>query len=465
MSFSLLNHYPYRATVGARKHPLGVALVGLATLMMSAPSVLAQDVDRIDRVIQNSVEQGEFSGSVLVARDGQILFDRGYGSANREWNIANDGDTVFRLGSISKQFTAVAIMLLHERGAVDLDAPLKTYIPDAPAAWDAITVRHLLTHTAGVPDFTRLVDYEELKTQPATVTTLIARFRDRPLAFEPGSSFAYSNSGYILLTAVIERAGGMPYADFVARNLFYPLGMAASGYDNAATLLPRRASGYVPTADGVANAPFVDMSIPQGAGGLYSTTHDLLKWEQGLFSGRLLRAESLALLTTPVRNNYAFGLISIEEGDKRIVSHSGAIEGFNAYMAHAADGATVVILGNLNGPGPDKLGPALMTLVQGGVVTLQNERQAISIAPQALEALVGVYEAAPGFSFKISVTDGHLTAQATGQPTFELFAESEDSFFLKVVDAQMSFVRDGSGTVTGLILHQGGRDLPARKVD
>jgi CubicO group peptidase (beta-lactamase class C family) len=465
MSLSLLNHYPYRVAVGARKHPLGVALIGLATLMMSAPSALAQDVDRIDRVIQNSVEQGEFSGSVLVARDGQILFDRGYGSANREWSIANDGDTVFRLGSLSKQFTAVAIMLLHERGAVALDAPLKTYIPDAPAAWDAITVRHLLTHTAGVPDFTRLDDYEELKTQPATVTSLIARFRDRPLAFEPGSGFAYSNSGYILLTAVIERASGVPYADFVSRNLFEPLGMAASGYDNAATVLPRRATGYVPTADGVFNAPFVDMSIPQGAGGLYSTTHDLLKWEQGLFSGQLLQPESLELLTKPLRNNYAFGLISTEQGNQRIISHSGAIEGFNTYMAHAADGTTVVVLGNLNGPGPDKLGPALMTLAHGGIVTLQSERQAISIAPQALNAFVGVYEAAPGFSFTISVIDGHLAAQATGQPAFELFAESADNFFLQVVDAQMSFVRDASGAVTGLILHQGGRDLPARRVD
>ncbi len=418
----------------------------------------------MDRIIQASVDQGEFSGSVLVARDGEILFDRGYGLANREWNIANDGDTLFRLGSVSKQFTAVAIMLLNERGAVDLDAPLKTYLPDAPDAWDGVTIRHLLTHTAGMPDFTRFDDYEALKTRPATLASLIARFSGRPLEFEPGSRFAYSNSGYILLTAVVERAGGSSYADFVSRNLFEPLGMTASGYDHAAIVLPRRASGYVLTADGPANAPFVDMSIPQGAGGLYSTTHDLLKWEQGLFGGRILKPGSLTLLTTPVRNDYAFGLISTRNEDRRIVSHNGGIEGFNTWLAHADDGLTVVVLGNLNGPGPDKLGPALMTLAQGGAVTLQDERQVVAVAPEVLNAYVGVYEAAPTFSFTISVSDGRLMAQATGQPAVELFAEKADGFFLKVVDAQLNFVRDESGAVNGLILHQGGRDLPARKV-
>lgn len=438
------------------------ALLGLASLLLSTPA-LAQDVDRMDRVVQASVDAGEFSGAVLVARDGRILFDRGYGLANREWNLTNDGDTVFRLGSVSKQFTAVAIMLLNERGAVDLDAPVKTYLPDAPAAWDGVTVRHLLSHTAGIPDFTRFDDYDALKTRPATLPDLIARFRDRPLDFEPGSRFAYSNSGYILLTAVVERAGGMAYADFVSTTLFAPLGMTATGYDTASTILPRRAAGYVTTDDGVANAPFVDMSIPQGAGGLYSTTRDLLKWEEGLFGGRVLRPRSLTLLTTPVQNDYAFGLISSQDGGHRIIRHNGAIEGFNSWLAHAEDGTTVVVLGNLNGPGPDKLGPALMTLAHGGEVTLQDERRAIAVTPEALQAYVGTYQVAPTFAFTISVADGRLMARATGQQAFELFAEKTDGFFLEVFDAQITFVRDDTGAVTGLVLHQGGADVLARK--
>ena len=372
---------------------------------------------------------------------------------------------MFRLGSVSKQFTAVAIMLLNERGAVDLDAPVKTYLPDAPATWDRVTVRQLLSHTAGIPDFTRFDDYEALKTRRATLSDLVARFSGRPLDFEPGSRFAYSNSGYILLTAVVERAGGMTYADFVSTNLFVPLGMTATGYDAAATILPRRASGYVVTDDGVANAPFVDMSIPQGAGGLYSTTRDMLKWEEGLFGGQVLRSQSLTLLTTPVRNDYAFGLIASQEGEHRIVRHNGAIEGFNSWMGHADDGTTVVVLGNLNGPGPDKLGPALMTLAHGGEVTLNDERRAIAVPAEALQAYVGVYEVAPNFAFTISVEDGRLMAQATGQQAFELFAEKPDGFFLKVFDAQISFGRDATGAVTGLTLHQGGNVVPALKTN
>jgi len=245
-----------------------LALVGLTALLLSTAPAFAQDVNRMDEVVRASVASEEFSGSVLVARDGEILLDRGYGLANREWNIPNDGDTKFRLGSVTKQFTAVAIMVLIERGLVDLDAPVKSWLPDAPATWDSVTVRHLLAHTSGLPNFTDFDDYEPAKTRPATLDGLIARFRDRPLDFQPGEGWAYSNSGYVVLTAIVEKAGGASYADFVAANLFEPLGMGDSGYDSHAAILPHRASGYAPTADGIVNADYVDMSIPQGAGAL-----------------------------------------------------------------------------------------------------------------------------------------------------------------------------------------------------
>jgi len=291
----------------------------------------------MEQVIRASADQDAFAGSVLVARDGQVLLDRGYGLANREWNVANAGDTRFQLASVSKQFTAVAVMILNERGLVDLDAPVKTWLPDAPAAWDGVTVRRLLNHTAGLPDFTRLDDYEALKTRATTPAALIGRFRDRPLEFTPGERFAYSNSGYVVLTAVIEKASGQAYADFVSDNLFQPLGMTDSGYDHHAVILARRASGYVPTDGGVANADYVDMSVPQGAGGLYSTTRDLLKWEQGLFGGRLLGPSSLNELTTPGLADYALGLEVKKEAGDTIISHSGAIEGFNTYLAYAPE--------------------------------------------------------------------------------------------------------------------------------
>lgn len=462
-SLKVLAHGWFRT----RRGGTGLILAGLTALVLCiapATPALAQNPERMDQVVRASVEAEEFSGSVLVARDGEILLDRGYGFANREWSIPNDGDTKFRLGSVTKQFTAVAVMILNERGLVDLDAPVKTYLPDAPAAWDGVTVRHLLTHTSGVPSFTDFDDYEALKTLPATIDSLIARFRDHPLEFQPGERWNYSNSGYILLTAIIEEVSGEPYADFVAGNLFEPLGMSDSGYDSHAAILPRRASGYAPTAEGLVNADYLDMSIPQGAGALYSTTHDLLKWERALFGGQLLRPESLALLTTPVRNQYAFGLFVREADGDTTITHSGGIEGFNTFMAYDPDRRmTVIVLGNLNGSGPDQLGRSLLTLARGGTVTLPSERRAVAVEPEALRAFEGVYELSPTFAITVSVADGKLMAQATGQSAFELHPESADAFFLREVDAQVTFTRDASGAVDGLILHQGGRDTPARK--
>jgi len=441
-----------------------VLLVAFSALVFAVGPVAAQDVARMDQVVRASSEADAFSGAVLVARDGRILLDQGYGLANREWNIPNDGDTKFRLGSLTKQFTAVAIMLLNQQGKVDLDAPIKTWLPEAPAAWDAVTTRHLLSHTAGIPNFTAFDDYETLKTRPATMAELIARFSDRPLDFAPGARFAYSNSGYILLSAIVEAASGQTYADFVTANLFAPLGMTDSGYDRHDAILPRRASGYAPGASGVVNADYVDMSIPTGAGALYSTTHDLLKWEQGLFGGRVLNPQSITALTTPVRNGYAMGLMVSEADGKKLVWHNGAIEGFNTYMAYdPGDRTAVIVLGNLNGEAPDKLGAALVTLARGGTVTLASERQAVTLSPQALQAYEGVYNLAPTFALTISVVDGKLMAQATGQPAFALTAEVEDAFYLTAVDAQITFTRDAAGAVEGLVLHQGGRNMPAKR--
>lgn len=436
--------------------------LGLAALVLTTAPALAQDIARMDAVIRDDAEKGAFMGAVLVARDGEVLFDKGYGSANLEWNIANDGDTKFRLGSVTKQFTGVAILLLQERGKLTLDAPVRTYLPDSPAAWDKVTVRHLLTHSSGIPNFTSFPDYGASKTLPATHATLIARFRDKPLDFAPGEKFSYSNSGYVLLSALVEKLSGQSYGAFVTENLFKPLGMADTGYDSHAAILPRRASGYAPGAKGPVNADYIDMTIPQGAGALYSTTRDLLKWQRGLYGGKLLKPASLAAFRTPYKNGYALG-VGVQSGDGvTTIEHGGGIEGFNTSLAYDPDRKiTVVVLGNLNGPTPGKLSKSLMTLARGGTVTLSAERKAVTVAPDQLPQYEGVYELAPTFAITMRVKDGKLMTQATGQDEFELFPEGKDRFFLKVVDAQVEFTRDASGKVTGMILHQGGRSTPA----
>ncbi len=438
------------------------ALIAL-TLLPLAPAT-AQDPARMDQVARADVDRDEFAGAILVARDGKLLLDKGYGLANREWNIPNDGATRFRMASVTKQFTAVSVLLLHDRGKIDLDAPVKTYLADAPAAWDAVTVRHVLNHTSGIANFTSFPDYFEKQARPTTANELIARFRDKPLDFAPGAGWAYSNSGYVVATAIIEKVSGQSYADFVTANIFQPLGMTDSGYDDAATILPHRAAGYSPTKKGVANSDFVDMSVPQGAGGLYSTTRDLLKWQRGLYGGRFLRAETLAALTTPGRNDYALGVNVKATGDRRLYSHSGGINGFNAYLAFDPDAKiTVAVLGNLNGPAAARLGVSMMALARGESVTLPSERKAITVAPATLRQYAGTYRVNPTRTIAIAFADGKLTAQLSGQQPNEIFAEAPDRFFLRVVDAQVSFNRDTAGTITGLILHQGGRDMPATK--
>lgn len=438
--------------------------ISLLALCICGTPALAQDTGRMQQIVAADADKGEFMGAVLVAREGNVLLDRGFGSANLEWKIPNDGDTKFRLGSVSKQFTAAAILLLQERGKLSLDAPVKTFLPDAPAAWDKVTVRHLLSHTGGVANFTGFPDYEKTKMLPATLDTLIARFRDKPLDFAPGEKFAYSNSGYILLTAIVEKASGQPYATFVADNIFKPLGMADSGYDNHATVLPRRASGYTPSPKGVVNTDYIDMTIPQGAGALYSTTHDLLKWTNGLFGGKLLKPASLTAMITPVKDNYALGLFVAKPDGATVINHGGGIEGFNTWLGYDPDRKlTVVVLGNLNGGAPNRLGVSLMTLARGGAIVLPGERQAIAIPADKLREYEGVYELAPTFAITMTVVDGKLMTQATGQQAFELFAEKPDHFFLKAVDAQVSFTRDAAGKVTGIVLHQNGRDAPAKR--
>ncbi|HYK88314.1 MAG TPA: serine hydrolase [Acidobacteriota bacterium] len=423
----------------------------------------AQDnVARMEQVVQAYVSANQFMGTVLVARDGSVLLDKGYGSANLEWNVPNTAETKFRLGSVTKQFTAACILLLEERGKLRVDDPVKRYMSDAPAAWEKVTFFHLLTHTSGIPSFTNFPDYRSTEAFPTTPEKLVARFLDKPLEFEPGDKWSYSNSGYALLGYFIEKISGQRYADFVQENIFKPLGMTESGYDSNAAIIEHRASGYARGPKGPVNAGYIDMSIPFAAGALYSTTRDLLRWEQGLFGGKLLRPESLQKMTTPFKSDYAFGLgVRIVSG-RKVIDHGGGIEGFNTHLAYYPESKVVVaVLANLNGNAPSEIASKLGAVVHGENITLPTERKEISVSPKILTDYAGTYEVSRQFQIVITVEDNRLMTQATGQPKYPLFAESESKFFLKVVDATVEFVRNDKGHVTHLVLHQGGRDTLA----
>jgi CubicO group peptidase (beta-lactamase class C family) len=449
-----------------RRMALAVWLAGSSMALGSVCA--AQDnaarMQRMEEVVQSYVASKQFMGTVLVACGETILLDKGYGFANLEWNIPNAPTTKFRLGSVTKQFTAASILLLEERGKLKVDDPVKKYMADAPAAWDKVTIYHLLTHTSGIPSFTGFPDYGSTEAVATTPEKLVARFRDKPLEFQPGEDWKYDNSGYVLLGYLIEKISGESYEKFVQENIFTPLGMKDSGYDSNSAIILRRASGYSPSADGPVHAGYIDMTIPFSAGALYSTTEDLLRWEQRLFGGKVLSAASLQKMTTPFKHDYAFGLGVNTVNGHKLIEHGGGIEGFNTQLSYYPDDKlTVVVLGNLNGSGPGEIAPKMAALVHGETVLLPSERKEITVPVKILAGYVGSYELEPNFVLTVTLEGDKLMTQAAGQEKIPIFAESETMFFTKVMDAQIEFVKNEKGQVTHLVLHQGGHDVKAMK--
>jgi CubicO group peptidase (beta-lactamase class C family) len=420
----------------------------------------------MEQLIQARVADKSFMGAVLVARGDQVLLSKGYGSANLEWNVPNTPATKFRLGSVTKQFTAAAVLLLAERGKLALQDPVRKHWPDAPATWDKITIYHLLTHTSGIPNFTNYPEYMKTwKFVPTTAEKTIGYFRDKPLDFAPGARMNYSNSGYVLLGYLVERVSGQAYADFLRDNIFKPLGMNDSGYDVNAAVLPNRAAGYAPGPGGLTNAAYVDMTIPGGAGGLYSTTGDLLRWTQGLFGGRLLKPESLVQMTTPGMNNYAFGVEVGASGGRRAIQHGGGIEGFNTRLAYYPDSRiTVVVLANVNGTAPDQIAGQLGQVAHGDTVRTNAERAQIEVPRERLERLAGTYEIAPTANMVISVEGAQLISRLGGQPALPLFAETETRFYPRVVEAEIEFELGPDGKASALTLRQNGQQRRAPRL-
>lgn len=428
-------------------------------------AVAAQDTARMDQVVQSYTEGNHFMGTVLVARDGHILFNKGYGSADLEWNIPNAPDVKFRLGSITKQFTAACILLLEERGKLNTDDLVKKYMPDAPEAWDKITIRHVLTHTSGIPNYTSFPDYPSLQPFATTPEKLVARFRDKPLDFQPGEKYSYSNSGYVLLGYLIEKISGETYAKFLQDNIFTPLGMKDSGYDSNTAIILHRASGYLIGKNGIENAAFIHMTTPFSAGALYSTTGDLLRWEQGLFGGKVLSQASLQKMTTPFKSNYGFALIIREEKGRKVIEHGGGIDGFNTSLAYYPnEKLTVVALSNVNGLAPNQMTPKLAAVALGEKVVLPSERKSITLPPDVLKQYAGTYEFARGINMVVTLEGDQLSSKLGAQPPMPILPESQTMFFSKAVDAEIEFVKDSQGAVTALILHQGGRDQKAPRV-
>lgn len=416
------------------------------------------------KIAQAYADRDQFSGAILVARDGKPVFREGFGLANREWGIPNTPDTIFRLGSITKQFTAASILQLAEAGKLGIDDKVSTHYTKAPVAWSAITIKHLLTHRSGIPSYTDLPDFFEtqagISRTPEEIVDLTSQM---PLEFEPGAKFAYNNTGYVLLGYIIEKVSGQSYADYLQQHIFDPLGMKHSGYDNTTDILPRRASGYGIEGGTWVNAAYLAMTLPHAAGSLYSTVDDLLIWDEALFGGKVVSAASLADMLTDHGDGYGYGIGPDDLGGHKAFRHSGGIPGFSTDMARFQDdGLTTIVLANLETARSGRLDNEIARLWLG--VPSPPPPVAVTVAPELLDRYVGVYELAPGFNLTISRGGASLVAQATGQGEFPLIATSETEF--RQPDAGIRIVFPTSdGPAESLTLFQGGERVAKRIVE
>jgi CubicO group peptidase (beta-lactamase class C family) len=307
--------------------------------------------ERLDAYLTELAQSGRFMGTVLIADSGEVILNEGYGSADISAGIENRPQTQLRIGSITKQFTAAAVLRLQELGKLQVSDPISVYLPDFPGG-ESITIHQLLTHTAGVPNYTRRPDLEQVIQTPIALDDLVAQIAGQPLEFSPGRQFAYSDSGYVILTKIIEVAASQPYESVVKSLFFDQAGMSRSGYDFLAPDLIEPAVGYQLTPGGPRQAVNTDSSWPSGAGALYSTTEDLYRWDRALKGNQLLQDPSLEAMFTPWIDTgqgfaYGYGWEIGQVAGHPAQTHAGTVPGFASFIARfPEDDAAVIILSN-----------------------------------------------------------------------------------------------------------------------
>lgn len=310
---------------------------------------------KIDQFMTLCYQYGQFNGSVLVADRGEVIYKKSFGFADMEWEIPNEPDTKFRIGSLTKAFTSMLVLQLVQQGKLKLDGEITDYLPEYPKKQGSkVSIHQLLTHTSGIPDYGEFPNYRDLSRNPFTPESLIRLFADSALRFEPGSKFSYSNSGYFLLGMIIERVTGKPYEQVLHENILNPLKMMNSGYDRQDTILKKRARGYEKKASLYVNAPYLDMSLPYSAGSLFSTVEDLYLWDQALYSDTLLPKQTRDCMfrayIPAYGKGYGYGwvigndAVGNSNDSVMVIEHGGTISGFSALISRIPSGRHLIVL-------------------------------------------------------------------------------------------------------------------------
>ncbi|MCL4819563.1 MAG: beta-lactamase family protein [Vicinamibacteria bacterium] len=547
---------------------LALALAAPAT---AAPRPAASGpATAIDAVLKAAYPADQPGAAAIVVKDGKVLFRKAYGMANLELGVPLQPEMVFRLGSITKQFTAVAILMLAEEGRLSLSDPVEKFLPGYPTHGHVITIEHLLTHSSGIQSYTGMPGWmEDRILADLKPLELIDGFKKEPMNFAPGEQFRYNNSAYVMLGAIIEKASGKSYEAFVQERIFGPLAMKGAHYGSNGPLIKGRVAGYSEHEGAVVNARYLSMTQPYSAGSLAASVDDLAAWDGALYSEKLLKQASLAKAWTPYATKdgkptrYGYGWEIAELRGRRAIEHGGGIFGFSTHATRLPDDKVyVAVLANSDSPrtspalvarklaaiavgdpfpepvvvtlAPEVLrrhvgvyridGEATRTItVEGDKLYSQRsggarleilptsetaffylgslsrlefevdaagrttamlffaddarepqrceriadaaaERVVAKVDPSLYDLYAGRYELAPNFVLTVTREGDRLMTQATGQAKVEVFPAAETEFFLKVVDAQITFLRGSDGQVDRLILRQGGREMPARRL-
>lgn len=429
----------------------------------------------LDSLIAKRYEAVSPGCAVLIAKNGHVIYEKGFGKASLELNVPMKPGMVFRLGSITKQYTAIAILQLVEQGKIALQDSIQKFIKDFPDKGHTITIENLLTHTSGI------IDYESLDMKIPYVyradfppKQIVDSLEHHPLVFTPGSKFSYCNSNYFLLGYIIELITGKSYGEYMRQHIFTPMGLTNTYYDDEKQVIPNRVDGYAKWQDDkYERADYIGMSQAYAAGALMSNVEDMFKWHQELYDYKLVKKEMLEKAFTPFKlndgtfSNYGYGWFLKDLADSKTVEHAGGIDGFQSDEIYfLKEDIFVATLYNSMNKGGDDMG---FMLLSNDIATLAMGKalpKEVKVANTILQQYVGVYQFDATHSATITLENGQLQieSQSGGLPKSPLFAESENKFLLKVVKAEIEFVRDSAGKVSQMTVHINGQEQICKKV-
>jgi D-alanyl-D-alanine carboxypeptidase len=426
-------------------------------------SALPDYAEAASALIAPFVAADLFAGSALVAKGGEVLLRRGFGLANREWNVPHKATGKFRLGSLTKQFTATAILQLMERGALALDDGIARHYPEAPATWRGVTLSHLLTHTSGIASYTSIPGFfQNMAQRDLSPRDIIALTENEPLEFAPGTKFKYNNGGYVVLGQVIERLSEKPYEDYVREKILQPLGLDSTGHEQVETIIPQRVQGYRYKNGRIENAAYLAMSLPYAAGSIYSSVDDLLAWQRALAAAKPIGRASRDLMFANHGHGYGFAWAIQTQFSHRQFVHAGGINGFSAVMSHYPDDdLTIVLLANIQAAPVQKIARDLAALYFGVV----EDKPEVVLDAALLADYVGAYRLGRERILRVTQDGARLFVETEEHGRQELFAKDDHHFIGKIIDWEVSFEADGVEQANRVILRRNGKEMSGPRIE